>query len=495
MAIIMLSHEIETFPEAPQGANDSSFHEKAGIAFWMDQALQECDRCASDLDPDAVHNIRVALRRCRSIAADLQSFDPYRGWRQMNKEAARLFKELGELRDVQVMIEWLKNPDAPRDKTSRIMFEQLAGRQLELKKTASAAIGSFNKKKWTAWIVHLSKRAARIPLGGEAFHHLALEKLEEAHGLHRQAVRNRSHISFHRLRIGLKKFRYTLENFLPGPCQEWGADLRDLQNLLGEMHDLHVLLRMAIGIGAIRKKKPRDKWRSWIENEIHQRMSLYRRKMTGNNSLWRLWRDGLPQGEQLQLAAIKRLEAWASFRDPDCDNSRLVEQLAFQLFDGLAAQNLLGSLAAERLRAILRISAILHAVGSSAREEKHKKSYRIISKLQPPVGLPAEDFKVAALVVRYHQGRIPDSGQEDVKDLREEQLRMAMILSGILRLAVAFAILQQQEIPGFEIRKLGQALVIRAGGVDNHSETAQELNRAKHPLEIACGLPIVIRNW
>jgi CHAD domain-containing protein len=488
----MLSHEIETPPDTPQEATKCA---NAGIAFWMDWAAQQCDRVSSDFTPDSVHDLRVALRRCRSIASGLQSFDPHRGWRQMSKEAARLFKELGELRDVQATVKRLRTLNAPRDHASETMLEYLAGRELELKNNASAALNNFNRKEWTAWASYLSKRAARIPPEGEAFRHLALERFDEAYRLHRQALRNRSHIACHRLRIGLKKFRYTLENFLPGFYKDRGADLRHLQDLLGEAHDLHVLLQTAIGIGAIQDKKLRNRWRTWVGNEIHKRMKLYRRKMTGKHSLWQFWRTGLPQGEQMKLAAIKRLEAWASFRDPDSDHSRTVTQLSLELHEGMAAQGLLKNMAVERSHSILQVAAMLHAVGASGREGKHKKSYRLISKLQPPIGWQAEDFKIAAIVVRYHQGPFPDAGQKDLNDLTEEQLRMTMILSGILRLAVAFTILQQPGIPGLEIRKLGQALVIRAGGVDNHGETAQELNREKHLLEIACGLPIVIRNW
>lgn len=217
----------------------------------------------------------------------------------MGKEGARLFKKLGELRDVQVMAALLKIPDAPRGAASPALLQHLAGREIELRKAAVAALGKFNRKKWAAWALSLSARAACIPLDRDAFLNLALERWEKAFRLHRQALRNRSHVSCHRLRIGLKKFRYTLENFLPDLYQEWGASLRDLQNLLGEMHDMHVLLQTARKTGAIRNRKSEIIWRSWIEKEIHQRRNLYRQKMTGRNSLWRLWRAGLPPEKTL----------------------------------------------------------------------------------------------------------------------------------------------------------------------------------------------------
>jgi CHAD domain-containing protein len=489
---IMHAEEIRFTETTEQG---SAIHEKVGIAFWMNTAIKECDRWATAFDPEAVHNIRVALRRCRSLASGLQSLDPDRGWKRMSKEAACLFKELGELRDVQVMTEWLRNPDAPQDRASRTMLKHLAGRELELKEAALTAISIFNKKKWLALNERLSKRAFCIPLGSEAFRHLAVEKWDEAHRLHQQALRNRSHISFHRLRIGLKKFRYILENFLPDLYKDWEANIRNLQDLLGGMHDLHVLHQMAVGIGAFHTQKSRDKWRAWIENEIHQRMDLYREKTTRKDSLWRLWRAGLPEGNHLQQAALKRLQAWASFRDPDCHSSELAAQLALQIYDELSSQKLLENMVDEKSRSILEAAALLHAVEEPGYKEKHRESYRVVGKLKPLIGWHSDDLKLVAIVVRYHRESFPDAGQEGLKNLSEEQRRMALFLSAILRLSAALAILQKPESTGVEIRRLGSALIIRAGGVDNHSETAQELNREKHLLEIACGLPIVIRNW
>jgi CHAD domain-containing protein len=482
--VLMLPHNTEV-----------SVSEKAGLAFWMGQVVEQYDRVAANFAPEPVHDLRVALRRCRSIAGGLRSFDPSPGWEQMRKEGGRLFKQLGELRDTQVMIGRMMSPDAPQDEAARMLLEHLCSREADLRERAAAALSSFDRKKWVARTARLSKRAALIPLNGGAFLHLAQERWHEAYWLHRQALRNRSHIGFHRLRIGLKKFRYTVENFLPTLYDEWDHDLRSLQDLLGEMNDLHVLHGTAIEIHAVQDRPTRRLWRSWIEGETSHRLDCYRRIMIGRDSLWRRWRALLPQGEQLKSAAMERLETWAFFRDPDCRRSRRVAQLALQLYEGLASQNLPGMTGTEeKSRAILRAAALLHAVEAPGGKKIRKEPHRIVARLQPLLGWEKEDFRVITCVVHYHRGALPAPGKPDLLSLTEDRRRLATILSGILRLAVAFAASRQAAQMHLQIDKSGEILVIRATGYDKYTRLAQKLARARHHLEVTCGLPVVIRN-
>jgi CHAD domain-containing protein len=469
--------------------------EKTGLAYWMQRTVQECDRVAQDLAPDPVHNLRVALRRCRSIAEGFKTFDPDPSWNDMRKEAARLFRKFGELRDIQVMIGWVKNPEAPADDASRILLDHLTLREKDLRAAAAGALSSFDRRKWAAWTVRLSKRADRIAPESLTFRHLALEGWHKARFLHRQALRNRSHIGFHRLRIGLKKLRYIAENFLPGLHESWSPDLRELQDLLGEMHDLHVLLQTARALGALEDVETRDRWRSWISEEGRQRLERYHRKMVGRDSLWQVWRSGLPDGDLLESAVMERLQTWASFRDPDSDRSQHAAVLALQLYDGLARFDLLCAGTGARTRAILRAAALMHAVGSSARGKKgHKESYRVIIGLNTLIGWEASDIKMSALVVRYHRGALPKPEKKEMRGIPAEQRQVTMVLSGILRLAVAFTASRQPRVSRLLVRKSGQALLILARGYQEYGPLAQKLARARYLLELACGLPVIIRS-
>lgn len=42
----------------------------------MERVLEECDRASVEFGADPVHDLRVALRRCRSMADGLHVMDP-----------------------------------------------------------------------------------------------------------------------------------------------------------------------------------------------------------------------------------------------------------------------------------------------------------------------------------------------------------------------------------------------------------------------------------
>ena len=108
------------------------------------------------------------------------------------------------------------------------------------------ALAEFDRKQWQRWSRSLPRRMARFRPGSLVFRHLALERWTEAHRLHRQALRSGSPAAFHRLRIGIKRFRYIVENFLPDQHAAWSDDLKHMQDVLGEIHDLDVLWPTAV---------------------------------------------------------------------------------------------------------------------------------------------------------------------------------------------------------------------------------------------------------
>ncbi len=461
---------------------------KAGLALWMERVLLECDRTGVDLAPDPVHDLRVALRRCRSMANGLLCMDPHPAWKEMKRAGKELFSELGELRDVHVMDEWVHRLGDPDDLVTATLLQFLAGRESQLKQQAAVALQEFDRKQWRRWITFLPRRAARIRTGSALFKHLALERWTEAYALHQRALRNRSQLAFHQLRIGLKRFRYIVENFLPDHHAAWSDDLKELQDLLGEVHDLDVLWATGLQVNAFPHADSRSSWHSKIIEERARRIEKYRSKMLGKTSLWQVWRAQLPVGKQIESAALSRLKLWASFLDPDFKHSLHVARLALQLYDG--SQHPANS----DHRSILQVAALLHDVGRSRNEKAHHKAaYDLILKLTPPLSWSQEKMRWVGIVSRYHRGALPRAGQKTLTGLAPAQRQDVLRLAGILRLANAFDCERNGRIQHLEVHDHNGSLTIAAQGYSARDRMAEKVAAARHLLETVSRRPVMVK--
>src|SRR5215471_5770852 len=156
----------------PHPAIAKEARKKPSLAVWMARVLEECDRAGTELAPDPVHDLRVALRRCRSMADGLRSMDPHPAWKHMKRAGKELFGQLGELRDVHVMREWVHRLGESDDPVTRTLLQVLAVREVQHKQQAAAALQQFDRKQWKKWITVLRRRAARVRSGSVLFKHL-----------------------------------------------------------------------------------------------------------------------------------------------------------------------------------------------------------------------------------------------------------------------------------------------------------------------------------
>jgi len=552
-----------------------------GLRYWMARVLDECEHVAADFAADPVHDLRVALRRCRSMADGLMAMDPDPDWKAMKKAGKRLFQRLGDLRDTQIMMEWIEKlklepaakvsagethlataeGDAPNGEPqilsahseSKIptepaaaatgqsepatpplatmpdpavsMLTILRARESEQKREAQAALEEFDRKQWRQWSKTLPQRAAHIPLGSPLFKHLALERWTAAHELHNRALRNRSQIAFHTLRIGIKRFRYIVENFLPEEHKAWSHDLKEVQDLLGEVHDLDVLWATAIGCHVFANEDAKERWHSRILEARTKRLDRYREKMTGAASWWIVWRAALPQGQQIQLIATRRVKLWAKALDPDFAHSEHVARLALELYDGLKATGLLPTELASNgtpangsdPRAVLSVAALLHDVGKSQGDKGHHKvTFELIRSHGAPLGWKPEDMTRAAIVARFHRGPLPTRSHKTLRDLLPGDQKVTIQLAAILRLANAFDASHDGHIRSLHVENAAdtpngrtrrtnglprkapilaknEALVIGAEGYHPGGPTAQIIAGERHLLEVVLRRPVVVR--
>jgi CHAD domain-containing protein len=474
-------------------ASSATLEKRMGLAYWMEEVLVQCGKAEQDFSSDPVHDLRTALRRCRSMADGIRVFDRDPAWKKMRRAGKQLFSSLGELRDTHVMREWVEKLAPEGDTARTIVSNYLNMQEHELKKTAAAALQQFDRRQWKYWAGKLPHRAARIPLDSPVWAHLALERWVGAHNLHRQALRNRTNVAFHQLRIGLKRFRYTLENFLPTLHGGLGADLKGLQDALGEMHDLDVLWETAVRIKAFADGAERSEWRARVEKERTRRLECYRAKMVGRNSLWTTWRAALPSSSEFRSLGLERIRIWSSFMDPHVGHSKHVARIALQLYDGLPTNGILQPSKRESCRWILYAAALMHDVGrSKGHSGHHKISARLIRKLAPPIGWNPRELRTAACVVRYHRGALPSAAQKSFAALSPSAQRLLQFLGGILRLACACDLQHDGKILGVSMESLDPVITVHAKGYIESTALAEHIAAARHLLELTYRRPILV---
>ncbi len=479
---------------------------RLGLRAWMERVLVECDRAEAGFDADAVHDLRVALRRCRSLADGLMAIDPDASWKEMKKAGKKLFQALGELRDMQVMEEWIEKLGATHDAADdpvavklrdHIHFREFACKQLALKD-----LNQFDRKLWRRRSRELPRRAARVRSGSVVYQHLALEKWTAAYDLHKHALRTRSRVALHTLRIGIKRFRYTVENFLPQQHALWGSDLKELQDLLGEVHDLDVLWSTAVEIAAFPDAESRARWLTKVNTEREKRVTRYRELMVGRESLWRVWRAQLPLDAALRAAALARLRVWAGYLDPDFVHSQRVARLALALYDGLRTQGLVdvgtenengATPNPDERREVLQAAAFMHDVGKAKGAENHqKKSYRMIRGLARPLGWSARELELAAVVARYHRGALPHPRAKSLQVLDLPDRHLAVELAAVLRLAEALDSCNGHE-PRIEVQRQDNFVLVRVAGYSALERSAEQVAAARHLLETVLRRPVLVR--
>jgi CHAD domain-containing protein len=461
--------------------------EKIGLPYWMDRVLEEHAKLGAELSPDAVHDLRTSLRRCILIADVMRDLDPSADWKPMRKAAKRIFNQLGALRDTQVLTGWIEKLRSPGDASVDLLVQSLKDRYEKDRGGARDAIKKFDRKQWRTWIRTLASHYHHVVSDRPACESLAYEIWEAMRDLHRRAQKSRSQIAYHRLRIGIKKFRYAAENFLPSMYAGWAPDIKIMQDLLGEVHDLNVLEQSMARQKGLMDEIARGAWIKKLREERSSRIRQYRAKMSGKSSpLW-TWREGLPAERDLRSGGLSRLAQWSFFLTPDYSLVRRVARLSLQLYDGLANCGLAGRESDFQERFILQAAALLQEVGHfHDGKAYHKESYRMIRKISPPAGWTRKDLELAALIARFHRRALP---RPDHKILRAYDFPMRhslVLLAAILRFANAFRAKPYRAVRRLEVEDCSGVIVVRAEGFSDTNPLETKLSVARRLLEFAC---------
>lgn len=468
--------------------------EHRGLAFWMDRVLQELHALQTSPDADTVHDLRVALRRCRSVAAVMQEVDPDPSWEDLRRLPKKLFRKLGELRDTQVLTEWAKDHAAENDRLRLLLQKSFETREPEMLDEALHLAAKFDEKAWKRIQRKLRKRARVVPAGRLAAQCLALERYDDARDLHAKALRSGSSASWHALRIGLKKLRYTVESLLPEQSGAWSESFKRLQDLLGAVHDLDVLSKIIREQASGDLDMVRQEWQRTIDRERAAHLDDYREMAVGKVSVWHEWRQALPQGSRLKLAAAARLRATARAAETHPLRAAQVSRIAAALFDALRRTHAAPIFAVQDMRRVLRAAARLSGISLKGQgRTPQKAARRFLRNLPLPPSWTEEEWQLLGWTLRYHRGPEPKTKNGAFRNLPKELQRDVRALAGIIRLARGLRKCGITNCAQLRAEQSVDALILHVPGLTDSAEAAARLAAAKHLLESYLGKPLLLK--
>jgi CHAD domain-containing protein len=222
---------------------------------FLDQAAAAFPRLEDRSDPEGLHDFRVALRRLRSClrayGACLDDSLP----KKLRRRLRRLAQATGPGRDTEVQIEWLRAQGKHLASSHRAGLTWLVARLGERMEKAYRHLTGALEEKFPALEQELRRRLsvyrtevlldpqARRPTFGAATAGILREQATELEEHLARIEDEEDEEESHQARISAKRLRYLLEPLLAEvpAAAPLVKRLKALQDILGELHDAHVL--------------------------------------------------------------------------------------------------------------------------------------------------------------------------------------------------------------------------------------------------------------
>src|SRR5205085_9799652 len=119
-------------------------------------------------------------------------------------------------------------------------------------------------------------------------------------------------------------------------------------------------------------------------------------------------------------------------------------------------------------------------------------SFRMISKLTPPLGWHARELQLAAAIARYHRGALPRPRQKSLQILDPVERRTALQLAAVLRLSNSLDT-HNGVAPRLKVELNDRIVHLKTTGYSPLDSSAEEIAAARHLLEVVLRRPILVR--
>ncbi|MCY4374373.1 MAG: CHAD domain-containing protein [Spirochaetaceae bacterium] len=292
------------------------------VAALVDRCLSQAERAVRQVgrpgNPEALHDFRVALRRCRGV---LRAYRPWLGkaaGKRVRAELRRLMRQTNRGRDAEVQIVWLEGTREALRRSERAGLNHLLERLRRRRHAGHAAAAAAVRTRFERLDVELRARleqAAPVPLTyGRAFGE-RLQQYAADTGARLAAISEAAHgDQLHDARLAAKRLRYLVEPAVDGITDGAAMSevLKRLQDVLGELNDARVLAaavdRALVRVSAEQTARLRRLALSGTEEELARA-----RRRDERLGLLRIMR--LLEGRRQDLLAALRGDQLAAARD------------------------------------------------------------------------------------------------------------------------------------------------------------------------------------
>jgi CHAD domain-containing protein len=189
---------------------------------------------------EAVHDLRVAVRRFRQVLKILKPWLPHEESRLLRRELKELMGRAGDVRDFDISLHLLRSLQVPKN---RRVVSELHEARVTSANALHECLRDFHLRDTSAaWRRALKLEKARDATAAlDAARHILPRILKDHLRRGRHATRaNTPEKELHRFRIATKEIRYTVDLFAPLYGEAIGEvteKLKKLQTHLGSIHD------------------------------------------------------------------------------------------------------------------------------------------------------------------------------------------------------------------------------------------------------------------
>ena len=178
-------------------------------------------------------------------------------------------------------------------------------RRKKQRKLARQGSGGFRPQGLAQSAAQARPESSFFPLESVVFQRIALARLARTPSIcTSRRARGAARVAWHRARIGIKHFRYMVENFLPQRYAVWDADLKRFPGSARRGPRSGRVARLHSQAEPEARSRPRRPVAREDRTRAQAASKEFLQKSSAANSPWSIWRAGFQQGHVLVAASF-----------------------------------------------------------------------------------------------------------------------------------------------------------------------------------------------